>query len=465
MPPSPRTLLLFTVLVSGTASAGPIEQWSQTSWTNNQNVSGANGWTHGYAADPWKGSNFGGHMVPRTDDAGGAFGDGGPCDNWIVRGPDLVSAGVVAGLGNEDDDAIGVVLSHDGVGAYYLFLHSENSVPAVLDEPDDPTVWLLRVDGTAVSVLGEVADVDGLSRFGGGEMRLERRGANLKASLHGTLLIDVDDPAPLGPGRAGVWAYDVGDDAAFADTAFIEDIAHYAFDRDDDGVIDDDDGCPAIADASQADNDGDGVGNLCDNCPAVANPGQIDGDGDGLGDACDNCPADRNDGQADQDRDGVGDLCDTCQTVANPGQADADGDGRGDLCDLCPNQSDLLQEDRDDDGVGDACDVCPDDPDPFQEDADDDGLGDACDPDAGGSGSGSGSGSGGSGATSGSSGSGSSGDGSGDASGSGVDGLDSDGRAFSEERFRVAQCEGCGGQGVPGLALLLLPALALRRRG
>ena len=46
-------------------------------------------------------------------------------------------------------------------------------------------------------------------------------------------------------------------------------------------------GCPA--DTGHVDSDGDGICNQLDDCPAVANPGQQDGDGDGIGDACDPC--------------------------------------------------------------------------------------------------------------------------------------------------------------------------------
>ena len=81
------------------------------------------------------------------------------------------------------------------------------------------------------------------------------------------------------------------------------------------------------------DSDGDGVPDDEDNCPTVANPNQGDLDGDGLGDLCDNCPDVANPGQDDVDEDGVGDLCDNCEIVVNPDQGDLDGDGIGDLCD------------------------------------------------------------------------------------------------------------------------------------
>ena len=163
-------------------------------------------------------------------------------------------------------------------------------------------------------------------------------------------------------------------------------------DTDLDGVPNDTDNCPDVANSDQADADGDGIGDACDNCPDVANPGQADADGDGLGDACDNCPNNANSGQEDTDGDSLGDACDNCLDAANPGQEDADGDGLGNTCDNCPNNANSSQEDMDGDGIGDACepdtdgdgipddtDNCLQDPNPGQEDTDGDGLGDACD--------------------------------------------------------------------------------------
>ena len=55
-------------------------------------------------------------------------------------------------------------------------------------------------------------------------------------------------------------------------------------------------------DACDTDKDGDGVMDDVDNCPLVANPNQLDTDSDGKGDICDD----------DYDGDGTLDLKDNC---------------------------------------------------------------------------------------------------------------------------------------------------------
>ncbi|HVP28261.1 MAG TPA: PQQ-dependent sugar dehydrogenase [Myxococcota bacterium] len=61
-----------------------------------------------------------------------------------------------------------------------------------------------------------------------------------------------------------------------------------------------------------------------------------DTDGDGVPDDVDNCPAVANTAQGDVDGDGRGDFCDDCTLIPNPDQASTDGDPIGDVCDdLC----------------------------------------------------------------------------------------------------------------------------------
>lgn len=167
-------------------------------------------------------------------------------------------------------------------------------------------------------------------------------------------------------------------------------------DYDGDGIEDDFDTCPFIANRDQGDSDGDGAGNACDTCPNVANETQADLDGDGMGDPCDD----------DSDNDTLANGADNCPGTPNRAQRDTDGDGRGDSCDDdadndgVPNRTDncplianadqtsvpggggaACDNDTDGDGVDDSRDLCPEAYDPEQKDADADKVGDACDQD------------------------------------------------------------------------------------
>ena len=82
---------------------------------------------------------------------------------------------------------------------------------------------------------------------------------------------------------------------------------------------------PAFAQGCD-DTDGDGIADENDNCPSVANKEldsngqQFDIDGDFIGDLCD----------PDIDGDAIGNAVDNCRSVYNPDQLDVDRDGLGD---------------------------------------------------------------------------------------------------------------------------------------
>ncbi len=87
-------------------------------------------------------------------------------------------------------------------------------------------------------------------------------------------------------------------------------------------------GQPNLSDFMDDDSDQDGLADNQDNCPAVANLDQADFDGDGAGDACD----------PDDDDDGLDDLKEKALD-SNPFMADTDNDGTSDLDEWMANEA------------------------------------------------------------------------------------------------------------------------------
>lgn len=276
-----RALLLALVAAPSLAQAGTVPLWSAATWPSPPEgedvspVAGTNGWVGGYEEDPWSGTRSGQFLVPVTDDNNGfptqgGFGDGGPTDNWLIRGEAFRDGGIRSDLGNYDDDALGLVLSNDGEGSFYLLFHTSDASPPPIDGPArGNSLVLVRIQDGDVTVLQRDNQVTDVSAEDAVEMRFNRDGDRLTGFFGGKLVLNVIDPEPLAPGRAGVWAYDCGIEAGT--TCWFDTLNVYRLDADDDTIADDDDNCETVANEDQRDADDDGTGDACD-----ADPGDTD---------------------------------------------------------------------------------------------------------------------------------------------------------------------------------------------
>src|SRR5262249_25756693 len=114
------------------------------------------------------------------------------------------------------------------------------------------------------------------------------------------------------------------------------------------------------------DSDGDGVPDNLDNCPFVANPGQGDSDGDGVCDAWDHCPRHSNPDQANGHAGMAyvnasynghnGNACNFIDSGPYAGQKDSDGDRIPDSIDNCIRVPNTDQQKSDpSSNFGDVC--------------------------------------------------------------------------------------------------------------
>lgn len=112
------------------------------------------------------------------------------------------------------------------------------------------------------------------------------------------------------------------------------------------------------------DSDGDGLNDNIDNCPSIANADQADFDLDGEGDVCDS--DDDNDGTNDEDDAFPYDYSESLDTdgdgIGNNEDYDDDADGILDSFDNAPLVVNAIVVDSDNDGVIDSVDAYPNDP-------------------------------------------------------------------------------------------------------
>ena len=112
------------------------------------------------------------------------------------------------------------------------------------------------------------------------------------------------------------------------------------------------------------DSDGDGINDNIDNCPSVANEDQTDNDSDGEGDVCDS--DDDNDGANDDEDAFPFDDTESLDTdgdgIGNNEDYDDDADGILDGFDNAPLVVNTIVVDSDNDGVIDSVDAFPNDP-------------------------------------------------------------------------------------------------------
>jgi hypothetical protein len=162
---------------------------------------------------------------------------------------------------------------------YKFFAPAGAPIAVVVDEdpdrdmnPTDTELAILGTDGLTVLTTGDNGD----------PMPFDPAAANAAGAV--TAPVSGIYFVRIGHGTGA------GTDTNYRLVVFVNGVAMIDADRD--GLNDDLDNCPGIANPDQANADGDNFGDACDNCPSVSNNDQTDSDGDGVGDACDGCPSD-----------------------------------------------------------------------------------------------------------------------------------------------------------------------------
>lgn len=258
----PCLLLLSSVVLAGEVEALDVSEFGAG---RGQALDGREGWVSGFAEDRWWGTRD--VALPMTDldvsdRPGEGYGSGWAADNWLLNGPVGQDVEVRVRWSNQDDDALGLVLSHDGASTFYLVAVSRDAVPPPLPPVEIASARLvvLRVEAGEASILADEAldlprDLTLRVRMDDGSMLIRTDAADP---------LVLEDPLPLPGGQVGFYAYDNGFDGDGSAFGTFDLIRMVWLDGDDDRVIDDEDNCEDVANPAQEDEDGDGIGDACE---------------------------------------------------------------------------------------------------------------------------------------------------------------------------------------------------------
>jgi len=316
------------------------------------------------------------HDYSNVDQHFGLWGRHGLSSKWSIEAafrfgctrPGSPRPGEDAGLTLESTHAFYTTMAHGTMGARYHFspekelspyagfhlgyidwnVRDENGNPDVKLWPDGETVFGYAESGGS-NYLNGSSPTFGLS-LGAEYFFSDAVSMDLAARYSRLVDNDLDNV-----GFSSMWGTDHVDANSGLLEFFLGVTVYFggSNDKDNDGILNDDDACPLVAEDPDGFHDEDG-------CP------ELDNDRDELNDDCDKCPDRPEDMDGFMDEDGCPDP-------------DNDGDGIIDVHDNCPDEPEDLDgfqdmdgcpdPDNDGDGVLDVDDLCPDTPHGMEVDA------------------------------------------------------------------------------------------------
>ena len=275
----------------------------------------------------WSGSMSPQHELQCVDEY--LTGTGMPLKDTVIHGFATSQAAEILGLGAQLGSLEAGFEADIAVHAW-----SQTPYRAVI-EADEQDLRLMVVDGKTLYGLPELVEdladspelcetVDACGaersvcvRESSGDPSLQAVMAELEQALSG---VQVDQPYAYTLEPFGLFACDE-EERASCNPAVVTN-----GDADGDGIGDGSDRCPEVYDPEQQNHDDDAFGDRCDPCPLVPDSEDCrhaaeDIDDDGVLNEEDGCPVHYDPGQEDSDADGHNDACDPCPEVSNPGDA------------------------------------------------------------------------------------------------------------------------------------------------